>query len=77
MKQIDFNSVLGTIIAIAAWLVVMVLLSPCLLIFTEGRDGGITVWNFVGIVYLLGVIGIVWYANKRYNQKKGKDGAAK
>ena len=67
MKQIDFNSVLGMIIAIAAWLVVMILLSPCLLIFTEGRDGGITVWNFVGIAYLLGVIGIVGYAIKKHN----------
>ena len=73
MKQIDFNSVLGMIIAIAAWLVVMILLSPCLLIFTEGRDGGITIWNFVGIAYMLGVIGIVGYAIKRHNNH----GAAK
>lgn len=62
-----FNSVLGTIIAIAAWLVVMILLSPCLLIFSEGKDGGITIWNFVGIAYLLGVIGIVSYAVKKHN----------
>lgn len=66
MKQIDTNKVLGIIIAIAAWLVVMILLSPCLLIFTEGKDGGITVWNFVGIAYLLGVIGIVGYAIKQH-----------
>ena len=65
MKQIDTNKVLGIIIAIAAWLVVMILFSPCLLIFTEGKDGGITVWNFVGIAYLLGVIGIVGYAIKQ------------
>lgn len=72
MKQFDFNSVLRIIIAIAAWLVVMILLSPCLLIFTEGKDGGITVWNFVGIAYLLGVIGIVGYAIKKHKD----DGAA-
>lgn len=72
MKQFDFNSVLRIIIAIAAWLVVMILLSPCLLIFTEGKDGGITVWNFVGIAYLLGVIGIVGYSIKKHKD----DGAA-
>ena len=66
MKQFNFNSVLRIIIAISTWLVVMVLLSPCLLIFTEGKDGGITVWNFVGIAYLLGVIGIVGYAIKQH-----------
>lgn len=72
MKQFNFNSVLGIIIAISTWLVVMVLLSPCLLIFTEGKDGGITVWNFVGIAYLLGVLGIVGYAIKTHKD----DGAA-
>jgi len=73
MKHFDFKSVLSTIIAISAWLVVMVLLSPCLLTFTEGRDGGITVWNFVGIIYTLGVIGIIWYAIKRHNSKKEEE----
>lgn len=65
MKQIDFDKVLVIIFAIAAWLVVMILLSPCLLIFTEGKDGGITIWNFVGIAYLLGVIWIVGHVIKR------------
>lgn len=67
MKQIDFNKVLGIILAIGAWLIVMILLSPCLLIFTESKDGSITIWNFVGIAYLLGVVGIISYTINRHN----------
>lgn len=35
-----------------AWLVIALLCSPVLLIFTEGQDGAPTVWNFVGIGWL-------------------------
>ena len=35
-----------------AWLVLAMLCSPVLLIFTEGQDGELTVWNFVGVGWL-------------------------
>lgn len=35
-----------------AWLVIALLCSPVLLIFTEGQDGAPTVLNFVGIGWL-------------------------
>lgn len=35
-----------------AWLVIVMLCSPVLLIFTEGQDGAPTVWNLVGIGWL-------------------------
>ncbi len=73
MKQIDITKVLRTLMAVAVLLVAMILLSPCLLVFTEGADGGITVWNFVGIAYLLGVIAVVWYMNKRYQDHDDRE----
>lgn len=65
MKQIDFDKVLCTLTIIGLFIVMMIVLSPCLLIFTEGKDGGITIWNFVGIAYTLGIAWIVGYVIKR------------
>ena len=73
MKQIDITKVLRTLLAVAVLLVAMILLSPCLLVFTEGKDGGITVWNFVGIAYILGVIAVIWYMNKRYQDHDDRE----
>jgi len=32
--------------------IVAILSLPCLLIFTEGEDGGMTIYNLIGIAYL-------------------------
>lgn len=37
---------------IAKWAVCVLLVSPVLLLFTEGADGAPTVWNYVGLVHL-------------------------
>ena len=64
--------ILHTMITIAVGIVVVVLLSPTLLIFSEGKDGSITIWNFVGIGHLLL---IVWLAGKVNGHfKKADDG---
>lgn len=45
---------------------VLVLFAPVLLIISEGPDGGVTIWNFVGIAYLLvWVIGFSLYERRR------------
>lgn len=45
---------------------VLVLFAPVLLIISEGPDGGVTIWNFVGIAYLLAwVIGFSLYERRR------------
>lgn len=38
---------------VIAWIIMIVVISPIALIFTCGEHGGITVWNFVGLVYLM------------------------
>lgn len=47
------------------YLFVLVLFAPVLLIITEGPDGGITIWNFVGIVYLLAWVAVISYYERR------------
>lgn len=42
-------------------LVGMVVLMPCLLVFTCGHDGGPTVWNFVGAAW----IGCLFFIGKK------------
>ena len=73
MKQIDITKVLRTLLAVAVLFVAMIPLSPCLLVFTEGKDGGITIWNFVGIAYILGVIAIIWFINKRHQDNDNRE----
>lgn len=36
---------------IAKWCVAVVAVCPMLLLFTEGEDGGVTVWNYAGLAY--------------------------
>lgn len=38
---------------VALCIAAIIAISPCMLILTEGEDGGITIWNFVGIAYLI------------------------
>lgn len=61
MKKIAQFLVLALI-----YLFVLVLFAPVLLIISEGPDGGVTIWNFVGIAYLLAwVIGFSLYERRR------------
>jgi hypothetical protein len=32
------------------------LCAPCLLIFTTGTDGELTIWNIVGLVWMAGLV---------------------
>lgn len=70
MKHFDKNRVIHTVLGIGVFTVAMVLLAPILLIFTESKDGSITIWNFVGIAYLLTV---VWLAERwnKYHKSNG------
>lgn len=38
---------------IAGYIAIAAIAAPVLLIFSTGKDGQHTVWNFVGIAYLL------------------------
>lgn len=67
MKKFNKAHLIHILLSLGVMATVMILLSPILLIFTEGRDGSITVWNFVGIAYLLGIICIIGYTRKHYN----------
>ena len=50
-------------------LALMVLVSPVLLIFSTGEDGEMTIWNLVGIVWLLLLVCVFNYADKRWIKK--------
>ena len=67
MKKFNKAHLIHILLSLGVMATVSILLSPILLIFTEGRDGSITVWNFVGIAYLLGIICIIGYTRKHYN----------
>lgn len=69
MAKISKIKVLHALISVAVMVVIMVLLSPILLIFTESKDGSITIWNFVGIAYLLMVVGLAYKVNEHYSGK--------
>ena len=50
---------------------VLVLFAPVLLIINEGPDGGITIWNFVGIAYLMAWVAVISYYERR--RQHGED----
>lgn len=66
MKKIAQFLVLALI-----YLFVLVLFAPVLLIITEGPDGGITIWNYVGIAYLLAWVAVISYYERR--RQHGED----
>lgn len=43
------------------WLALLLLFAPCLLIFSVGDDGEITVWNFIGVLWMA----IIWRVFKK------------
>ena len=66
MKKIAQFLVLALI-----YLLVVVLFTPVLLIITKGPDGGITIWYFVGIAYLLAWVAVISYYERR--RRHGED----
>ena len=54
---------------VAMVLALMVLVSPVLLIFSTGKDGEMTIWNLVGIVWLFLLVCVFNYADKRWIKK--------
>lgn len=69
MAKFSKVRLLHALISVAIMAVVLVLLSPILLIFTESKEGSITIWNFVGIAYLLLIVWLAEKANKYYKAK--------
>lgn len=47
-------------VATLVWCVVVCL--PCLLVFSEGNNGSITIWNIVGIVWMMFLAKVVFIA---------------
>ena len=70
MKKFNKAHLIHILLSLGVMATVSILLSPILLIFTEGKDGSITPWNFVGIAYLLGIICIIGYTRKHYNGRE-------
>lgn len=66
MKKIAQFVVLALI-----YLLVLVLFAPVLLIITEGPNGEITIWNFLGIAYLLAWVAVISYYERRRQHGKG------
>ena len=42
----------------ACMLALMVLVAPCLLVFSVGKDGELTVWNLVGLAWMVVLFGV-------------------
>lgn len=57
MKKLEnmIKKLYGAVLTAAMIIALLVLAAPCLLIFCEGNDGNPTVWNFVGIAWLVGL----------------------
>lgn len=48
----------------ACLLALMVLVAPCFLTFSVGKDGELTVWNLVGLVWCVGVAFVFKYKSR-------------
>lgn len=58
------NKLITFVLYATLYLIAFVFVLPTLLIFTQGNDGSITVWNFVGILWLLMLCWIVGKVSK-------------
>lgn len=66
MKNGDhMGKVIEFVLTAGVFAVLFIICLPTLLIFSEGHDGGITVWNFVGIAWLLILVKIAHYVIKK------------
>lgn len=73
-QNIDINKksdiigkVVNFVMTAGVFAMLFILCLPVLLIFSEGSDGGITVWNFVGIAWLLVLVAIGHKVFKKQN----------
>ena len=48
----------------ACLLALAILCAPCLLIFSVGKDGELTVWNLVGVVWMVVLFGVFKYKSR-------------
>lgn len=55
---------------IVKWLVAVVLCAPVLLLFTESKDGGVTVWNYVGLLYLGAWIALAYWKSRAMEREE-------
>jgi len=67
------------LVMILVFMILALLGAPLFLIFSEGPDGTITVWNFVGIAYALVLIYLIkrwidWIERKGENRWNGTVG---
>lgn len=58
------NKLITFILYATLYLIAFVFVLPTFLIFTQSSDGAITVWNFVGILWLLMLCWIVGKVSK-------------
>ena len=45
------KKIYGWMLMASLWLALVALCSPCFLIFSVGKDGELTIWNIVGLVW--------------------------
>lgn len=48
----------------ACLLALAILCAPCFLIFSVGKDGELTVWNLVGVLWMVVLFGVFKYKSK-------------
>ena len=48
----------------ACLLALFAMVAPCFLIFSTGKDGELTVWNLVGLVWCVGVAFVFKYKSR-------------
>ena len=58
------NKIIKFVLYAMLYLIAFVFVLPTFLIFTTGNDDSITVWNFVGILWLLMLCWIVGKVSK-------------
>ena len=52
------KKIYGWMLMASLWLALLALCAPCVLLFSVGHDGELTVWNFVGLAWCLFIYGI-------------------
>ena len=50
-NEIFLNRKMKKMKKIAKWCLAVLAACPLVLLFSEGADGGVTVWNYVGLAY--------------------------
>lgn len=57
-------------VLVAAWLSCCLLFAPALLIFTVSEDGKLSVWNFVGALWLVYLTSVLPKIQKQYGNRR-------